>query len=74
MARLSLRDERKESCGGGEWQRSEKFGVVKVGNWSGERKAVAVVMGFWIRGFKALEGMKQERSQRERSDQCGNPR
>jgi hypothetical protein len=54
VARLS------DSCGGGgEWKRSEECWVVKAGNCNGERKraVLEVVMGFWIRGFKTLEGI-----------------
>lgn len=60
MARLS---ESGGLCGGGggEWKRSEEFWVVKAGNCSGKRTraALKVVMGFWIRGFKTLEGIKR---------------
>lgn len=64
MPRLSVRGGRKESCGGGEWNRREQRVVVKAEKWSGEGRGVVVVMmgmGFWIRGFKALEGTKLKR-------------
>jgi hypothetical protein len=50
----------RDGDGGGEWKRSKECWVVKAGNCRDERRRVVweVVMGFWIRGFKTLEGIR----------------